>query len=156
MELIQLDKKYILFSSLSCSFQQDRAEAQTDPGPAGPDPDVEKPRQRDQGGEAAAEQRRAEAAAAGRAECGVYDRAANPHQRHQGGWIGRNRRRWRRSRSRRRRLPALGEHNFILSLCYRRPKSSCPLSPLLWRGFSRRSRSWPIARGRRGRKVRRR
>lgn len=140
-------------SSLSCSFQQDRVEAQTDPGPAGPDTDVEEPRQRDQGGEAPAEQRRAEAAAAGRADCGFYERAANPHQRHQGGWM---RRCGRSRRKRRRGSPALGEQHFIPSLCYRRPKSSCPLCLLLWRGFSRRSKNWPIARGRRGRKVRRR
>lgn len=98
--------KYILCSSLSCSFQQDRTEAQTDPGPARPDPDVEEPRQRDQGGEVAAQQRRAEAAAAGRAECGVHNRVANSHQRHQGGW------RRVRMRMRRRRPPALGDQNF--------------------------------------------
>lgn len=41
-------------------------------------------------------------------------------------------------------------------LCHRRPRSSCPLCLLLWRSSSRRSKSLLIARGRRGRKVRRR
>lgn len=45
---------------------------------------------------------------------------------------------------------------FVPFLCHRRPRSSCPLCPLLWRSSSRRSKSWPIARGRRGRKVGRR
>lgn len=110
---------FILFiSCLTCSLQQDGAEAQADPGPAGPDPDAEEPRQRDQGGEAAAEQRRAEAAAAGGPECGVHSRAANPHKRHQGGW-----RRWRR------RSPAL-EQNFTLCSFPLSQEAKEQLSPL--------------------------
>lgn len=116
-EYISHSSMWCALTRLTCSLQQDGAEAKAYPGPAGPDPDAEEPRQRDQGGEVAAEQRRAEAAAAGGAECRVHSWAANPHQRHQGEWRGR------------RRSLAL-EQNFILCSFSLSQEAKEQLSPL--------------------------
>lgn len=59
-------------NAMSCSIQQDGAQTEADPGPAGPDSDAEERCERDERGETPAEQRHAETAAAGGAECGVH------------------------------------------------------------------------------------
>lgn len=131
---------------LSVSLQQNGAETQANPGPAGSDSDAEKCFEWDQRGETPVEQQYAEMSAAGRPVCGVHHWNPVPNSGYQGlcSFTG---------------FCELLLFRYVtvnVSVPFRKLKNSCFPCLLLWKSCNRKNRSCWVVRGRSRKRGRRR